>query len=264
MTQAREDWAAELARQYIGATLNVPVDTWDKGGRQGAHDLRYELKGRSVAVEVKLVVDEEYRALERRIADTGYVRDARLSRKWDIRLKRGARFNRVVREIPTILMRLEQLGWRNEPLWQLRNIDDETEEILERLRVTSISNYPPTLKHPPGFYLMPQPWGDWDKGIEELPTFVSGLLASPQMERLRIQLANAETDARHAFLFIGWEHMEPFRSIYQEVTTCRLLRLGCHNLLTDYGWQASRSRLGSSLGFKTAAGLKDVRGLSKW
>jgi len=210
MTPEREDWAAELARQYIEATLKVPVEIWDRGGRQGAHDLRYELGGRSVAVEVKLVVEEDYRALERRIADTGYVRDSRLSRMWDIRLRRGARFDRAMREIPRILVRLEQIGWQDEPLWQLRNIDVEMEEILDRLGVTALWSHPPTPKHPPGFYLMPQPWGDWDKGIEQLPTFVSDLLAGAKMERLRRQLANAEADERHAFLFIGWEHTEAF------------------------------------------------------
>ncbi len=63
MMQQREDWAAELARQYIEATLNVPVKTWDRCARQGAHDLRYDHEGRSTAVKVKLVVDADYRAL---------------------------------------------------------------------------------------------------------------------------------------------------------------------------------------------------------
>ena len=80
MTQQRGDWAAELARQYIEATLNVPVETWDRGGRQGAHDLRYDHEGRSTAVEVKRIVDSDYRAMEDRIAKTGYVRDNRLTR----------------------------------------------------------------------------------------------------------------------------------------------------------------------------------------
>jgi hypothetical protein len=204
------DWAADLARRYIEATLNVAVEVWDEAGRQGAHDLRYELEGRSVAVEVKLVVDEEYRALERLIIDTGYVQDNRLSRMWDIRLRRSARFNRVMREIPNILIRLEHIGWQDEPLWQLRNVDDATEETLEQLRITGLWSHPPTPKHPPGFYLMPEPWGDWNKGIEELPGFVSDLLAGPRMERLRRQLANAEVDDRQAFLFLGWEYMEAF------------------------------------------------------
>jgi hypothetical protein len=79
-----------LARQDIEATLNVPVETWDRYARQGAHDLRNDHEGRSTAVEVKLVVDANYRALEDRIAKTGYVRDSRLTRMWSLRLKHGA------------------------------------------------------------------------------------------------------------------------------------------------------------------------------
>lgn len=82
----------------------------------------------------------------------------------------------------------KHIGWQDEPLWQLRNVDDATEEALEQLRITELWSHPPTPKHPPGFYLMPEPWGDWNKGIEELPGFVSDLLAGPRMERLRRQL----------------------------------------------------------------------------
>jgi hypothetical protein len=97
MTQQREDWAAELACQYIEATLNVPVETWDRYARQGAHDLQFDHEGRSIAVEVKLVVDADYRALEKRIAKTGYVRDSRLTRMWDLRLKHRARVDQAQR-----------------------------------------------------------------------------------------------------------------------------------------------------------------------
>jgi hypothetical protein len=65
MTQQREDWAAELACQYIEATLNVPVETWDRYARQEAHDLQFDHEGRSIAVEVKLVVDADYRPWRR-------------------------------------------------------------------------------------------------------------------------------------------------------------------------------------------------------
>jgi hypothetical protein len=50
--------------------------------------------------------------------------------------------------------------------------------------------------------------GGWEQGIEPLSAFVSDLLAVPHMARLRRQLANAQADERHAFLFLGWEHME--------------------------------------------------------
>jgi hypothetical protein len=123
MTQQREDWAAELARQYIEATLNVPVETWDGDARQGAYDLRYDYEGESTAVEVKLVVDADYRALAKRIAKTGYVRDSGLSRMWDLRLKHRARVDQALRDMPDLLMHLEQRGWLDRPLWILRRSD---------------------------------------------------------------------------------------------------------------------------------------------
>jgi hypothetical protein len=126
MTQRREDWAAGLARQYIEATLNVPVETWDRDARQGAHDLRYDHEGRSTAVEVKLVVDADYRAMAQRISKTGYVRDSRLTRMWDLRLKHRARVDQALRDVPDLLMLLEERGWQDRPLWALRKSDPVT------------------------------------------------------------------------------------------------------------------------------------------
>jgi len=133
MTQQREDWAAELARQYIEATLNVPVETWDRNARQGAHDLRYDHEGRSAAVEVKLIVNPDYRALETRIARTGYVPDSRLTRLWDLRLKHGARVDQALRDVPELLLRLEQRGWQDRRLRLLRKSDPVTAANLDRL-----------------------------------------------------------------------------------------------------------------------------------
>jgi hypothetical protein len=133
MGQQRKDWAAELARQYIEATLKVPVETWDRDARQGAHDLRYDHEGRSIAVEVKLVVDADYRALEKRIAKTGCMRDSRLTRMWDLRLKHRARVDQALRDVPDLLMHLEQRGWQDRRLWELRKSDPVTAASLERL-----------------------------------------------------------------------------------------------------------------------------------
>jgi len=136
------------------------------------------------------------------------VRDSRLTRMWDLRLKHGARVDQALRDVPDLLMHLEQCGWLDRRLWLLRKSDPVTAASLDRLGVTSLWSQRPTLKHPPGFYLMPEPWGSWEQGIESLPAFVSDLLAEPHMGRLRRQLADAEVDERNAFLFLGWEHME--------------------------------------------------------
>jgi hypothetical protein len=125
-----------------------------------------------------------------------------------LRLKHRARVDQALRDVPDLLMHLEQRGWQDRRLWELRKSDPVTAASLERLGVTSLWSQRPTLKHPPGFYLMPEPWGSWEQGIESLPAFVSDLLAEPQGGRLRRQLADAQVDERHAFLLLGWEHME--------------------------------------------------------
>jgi hypothetical protein len=127
---------------------------------------------------------------------------------WSLRLKHGARVDQALRNVPDLLIHLEQRGWLDRRLWLLRNRDPVTAASLDRVGVTSLWSQRPTLKHPPGFYLMPEPWGGWEQGIEALSAFVSDLLAVPHMARLRRQLANAQADERHAFLFLGWEHME--------------------------------------------------------
>jgi hypothetical protein len=124
---------AELARQYIQATLDVPVESWDRCARQGAHDLRYDHEDRSTAVEVKRVVDADYRALEKRIARTAYVRDGRLTRMWDLRLKHGTRVDQALRDVPDLLMRLEQRGWLDRRLSLLRKCDPVTAASPDRL-----------------------------------------------------------------------------------------------------------------------------------
>jgi hypothetical protein len=50
------------------------------------------------------------------------------------------------------------------PLWILRKSDPVTAARLNRLGVTSLWSQRPTLKHPPGFYLMPESWGGWEPG----------------------------------------------------------------------------------------------------
>jgi hypothetical protein len=128
------DFFADLAAQYIGATLGVEVERWDTNGRQGAHDLRYEHDGRSVAVEVKRILDLDFRQMEGALDKTSYVRDERLQRSWDVLLRHGASISQARQEIPGLLVLLEQTGWLDvwEP-WQLRLSHPWLAAWLERL-----------------------------------------------------------------------------------------------------------------------------------
>src|SRR4029450_6942793 len=100
---------------------------------------------------------------------------------WSLRLKHGARVDQALRDVPDLLIHLEQRGWLDRRLWLLRNRDPLTAASLDRVGVTSLWSQRPTLKHPPGFYLMPDPWGGWEQGVEALAAFVSDLVAVRDM-----------------------------------------------------------------------------------
>jgi hypothetical protein len=145
---------------------------------------------------------------------------------------------------------LEQRGWLDRRLWLLRKSDPVTAASLDRLEVTSLWSQRPTLKHPPGFYLMPEPWGGWEQGSQAPPTFVSDLLAEPHMARLRRQLADAEVDERHAFLFSGRNIWSPCCWTRERPASFRRLRPSSQNRSMGYGLQPlgydTSPRLGSS------------------
>jgi hypothetical protein len=159
-----------------------------------------------------------------------------------------------------LLMRLEQRGWLGWGLWVLRKSDQVTAAHLDRLGVTSLWSQP-NLKHPPGFYLLPEPWGGWKQGIEALPAFVSDLLAEPHMGRLRRQLADAEVDERHAFLLLGWNTWNPCCCTRERPAIFRRLRPSSQNRSMGYGLQASWRRYESSPGFLCVGGSKVGGGL---
>jgi hypothetical protein len=74
---------ADRAAQYIEATPAVQVEPWDRDGRQGGQDLRCEYRSRSVAVEVKCVLDQDYRQMQGETDKKEYRPYERLSRLWD-------------------------------------------------------------------------------------------------------------------------------------------------------------------------------------
>lgn len=204
------DHFADYAAQCIAATLRVEVEPWDRGGRQGAHDLRYEHEGRSVAVEVKRVVDEDYRQMQGEIDKQVYQPHERLSRLWHVRLRDGAWIKALRRELPDILAFLDEIGWdRPHQAWQLRRTFPALADRLKALGVWTLYPTRPTEAHPPGYFLHHEGWSRWgEDDIDELVSFACAYLTGDRGEvvTLRRQLHGAQTDERHAFLFIGLEH----------------------------------------------------------
>jgi hypothetical protein len=199
---------ADLAAKYIAATLGVEVQPWDRCSRQGAHNLRFEHNGRSVAVEVKAVVDQDLREMDSAIARAGYVADSRLTRLWIVNLRHGAHIGDARRGLPVLLAQLEARGWLDHLAWRETRRSELGAE-LDRLGISGLGNQESTPVHPGGFTMLPTPLGEWDAHIPTLPAFVGDLLgddASTLVKDLRRQLGAATTDERHAFLFVGWEH----------------------------------------------------------
>ena len=165
-----EDRAAEFARRSIEATLGVPVEHWDIEGRQGARDLRYvDPFGRSVAVEVKLIVDPEHRALLDVAGRAGYTQDARLHFSWHADIEWGKRFNTAVRALPDLLVELERIQWPGGgDWWRLRRVNPALAQQIEELGINTAFPSEATEKHPPGFYLMPNGWGGSVPSVKKL------------------------------------------------------------------------------------------------
>jgi hypothetical protein len=106
-----DDWIAELARVYIEASLGIKVEATDRDGRQGSHDLQYKLDSRSVAVEVKAIVDEKLRQMDAVISRTGYVTNSQLTRLWVVTLRHGANVKNARTGLPDLLGEFERRGW---------------------------------------------------------------------------------------------------------------------------------------------------------
>jgi hypothetical protein len=103
-----DDWMAARAAACITATLGVHVEDWDRKGRQGVYDLRYAQHGRTVAVEVKGVVDPALREMDASINRAGYIAEPRLSRLWVVHLEHGAHIGKARAQLPALLLEFEQ------------------------------------------------------------------------------------------------------------------------------------------------------------
>ena len=67
-----------------------------------------------------------------------------------------------------------------------------------------VSSMAPTEKHPPGYYLMPAPWGGFVPATSSLAEFAENRLRSENLAKLRMQLNHnlITADEKHAFLIV--------------------------------------------------------------
>lgn len=202
---AAMDVGAVMAQHAVEATLGLPVELWDTGGRQGAVDLRWEVDGLTVACEVKVVVDEDHRAAEA-LSGRHHSVDG-LTRHWTAYMRRGSHFGKAAKQLPLLLRLLEEDGhedlrmvYRSERHPLLTEVDE--------LGIDSLWSRPATERLQPGFEQMPASWGGGVPDMDTVSVWASDLVASVRMDKLRVQLSRAEdVDQRHAFLLVAWEYM---------------------------------------------------------
>ncbi|WP_406487816.1 hypothetical protein [Streptomyces phaeochromogenes] len=202
------DAAAHIAGRCISNTLGVEVITNDADGRQGAYDLALTHEERTIAVEVKLVVDPNHRAAGTKSHQLGYTRQPGLTYMWFVHLSPDKSWKRALARIPTLLAELEGRGIVPDTAHYFWQHDFNLYIEFERLGIESLSCLPSTEKHPPGYYVMQAAWGGIVPELDHAVVSACTLMSGPDMAKLRRQLAAAETDERHAFLIYGWEYLE--------------------------------------------------------
>jgi hypothetical protein len=204
----RLDVAAEVARGCVSRTLDVPVETNDTSGKQGAHDLSLSYRGRSIAIEVKLVVDPRHRAAGSKSSQLGYTRHTGLRYSWIVQLDPDVNWKPALARLPDLLPELERRGYLPSSAHFMWHHDVEMYLQLHGLGFDGLSCIPPTEKHPPGFYVLQASWGGIVPEVDAAVTSACDLIKDPKMAKLRKQLSDALADERHAFLIYGWEHLE--------------------------------------------------------
>jgi hypothetical protein len=200
---------AARAAACITATLGVHVEDWDRKGRQGVYDLRYAQHGRTVAVEVKAVVDPVLREMDASINRAGYSAEPRLSRLWVVHLAHGAHIGKARSQLPALLLEFEQRRWLGHAAPTVARTAGFGRQ-LDEVKVMSMWSQPPTADHPPGFVLLPEPRWVWEGQVPDPAEFATDLLrdeSSKLVQDLMRQLGAArDVTERHAFLHLGWEH----------------------------------------------------------
>jgi hypothetical protein len=71
-------------------------------------------------------------------------------------------------------------------------------ERLRSLHISSCVAFPPTARHPPGFYVYPEATGTWVGNGEEIRLFCEKFLSDPAQADVLRKLAGSGADERHA------------------------------------------------------------------
>ena len=141
----------------------------------------------------------------------GYTQDARLSRMWTIHVMPDARLRKLHPLVPSFLAQLEFL--RVEILDRNRYYGDEIHRALQTLRIRSCMSHPPTARHPPGFYLLPDAWASWVGDGEDIRRYGETFLADAAQADVLRKLAQSGADERHAVIVVTTGQLGPHPAV---------------------------------------------------
>jgi hypothetical protein len=150
-----KDADEELAQLFLASILGVPVTVHDRCSGHSTYDLEIRYPdGRRGAAEVVSTRTQTQAAQIGAVRRAAYTEDSRLSHTWIARVPPGALISRVRRVLPEFLAELERVGITD--LDRNRYYGPEMHQRLRNLHISSCLASPPTVAHPPGFYVSPR------------------------------------------------------------------------------------------------------------
>jgi hypothetical protein len=192
-----KDADEELAQLFLASILRVPVVVHDRRSGHSTYDLEIRYPdGRRGAAEVVSTRTQAQAAQIGAVRRVGYTKDKRLSHTWIARVPPDAVISRVHRVLPEFLAELERAGITD--LDRNRYYGPEMHQRLRRLHISSCMAAPPTVAHPPGFYVYPEATGAWVGDGEEIRLFCEVFLGDPAQADVLTKLAGSGADERHA------------------------------------------------------------------
>lgn len=213
MAELRRD--EKLAAATITATLGLEVEQNDDGRRPGMHDLNIVLpEGSFAAVEVTAAADGKSIELWK-LVNRGFDRwiVPSLQGGWLLDLEPTARAKRILKELPALLLEMEQHGIT----YVLRGDGQEAVgSIQERARQLGIvqGDQSPT-DFPGSIYLVidrpsEQTGGTIDESGSAVSDWISAFLLDPRQHDVLTKLSRSGADERHAFILIPAFSTAPF------------------------------------------------------
>jgi hypothetical protein len=196
-----KDADEELAQLFLASVLGVPVTVHDRRSGHSTYDLEiHYTDGRRGAAEVVSTRTQTQAAQTDAVRRVGYTKDSRLSHTWIARVPPDAVISRVRRVLPEFLAELERADITD--LDRNRYYGPEIHQRLLNLYISSCMAAPPTMAHPPGFYVYPEATAAWVGDGEEIRLFCEKFLGDQAQADVLRKLTRSNGDERHAVVIV--------------------------------------------------------------